>query len=197
MGSPLVDISYIESVFAPETFSGDTRTRVLSQIPVISDRVREVCQRNFINSSYTEFLSHKGGKLLWLRNYPVISVTSIHDDVERVYSSSTLIDPSNYVIDQKQGLVTLDGGYSFSAGLHNVKVVYDAGFGADISSLDDSLKMAVSMWVMISVKRIETRQIGTTLVVSEGESINYDYRDPPEEVRSRLARFIKHSARVK
>lgn len=89
------------------------------------------CNRVLEQTTVTEYHSARDGQTaLRLRTYPVSSITSIHDDVDRVYGPDTLLPASDYVLtDSKAGIVQLDG-VAFDEGLNNVKAVYVAGFAA-------------------------------------------------------------------
>ena len=81
------------------------------------------------------------GDTLHLRIWPMGTVTSIHDDPDRVYGSDYLVDSGDYETDDERGLVILKvtrthGGWSKSA--RAIKVV--AAFG--YSSVPSDMKMA-------------------------------------------------------
>ncbi len=65
--------------------------------------------------------------------YPVISITSIHDDANRDFAAGTLKGSDEYFIDFKGNLIHLepdaDNGTHFSVGRQNVQLIYSAGFG--------------------------------------------------------------------
>ncbi len=60
--------------------------------------VQSYCRRNFLTATYTEFHDGDNGDIIIPRNYPIISVTSVHDDVDRVFGADTLIDSADYAI---------------------------------------------------------------------------------------------------
>ncbi len=87
------------------------------------------CNRQFEQATVTEYHSTRAGQTtLLLKRPPVASITSLHDDPDRVYGANTLIDPSDYVIeDTDAGILKLDGTV-FQRGVNNVKVLYSGGF---------------------------------------------------------------------
>lgn len=116
--------------------------------------VKQYCQRDFLQATYTEYHSGGGPSILlpfqypningmlalMLEQYPVSSITAIYDDVGRTYGADSLIDPDNYAIaDPNNGIVELDG-LSLCKGVKNIKVVYVAGYAA--SELPEDLKEA-------------------------------------------------------
>lgn len=58
---------------------------------------------------------------------PLLAVTSIYDDLNRVFDSSTLISSSNYFVDLNAGMVFFKN-YSIQAGRKNIKTTYRAGY---------------------------------------------------------------------
>src|SRR5574340_183041 len=58
---------------------------------------------------------------LYLREYPVTGITSIHDDVDWGYGASSLLASSTYAYDAASGIVQLKPGYYFYKGDRNVK----------------------------------------------------------------------------
>lgn len=104
---------------------------ILRLIPAVDQFVEQYCNRVIESATVTEYHSTRDGQTtLKLQRYPVASITSLHDDVDRVYGADTLLATSDYVLtDPKAGIVALDG-VSFHEGLNNVQVVYVAGFAA-------------------------------------------------------------------
>ncbi len=72
------------------------------------------------------------GKSQWipLRNYPVdLSVpVTIYDDPARLYPASTLIQSTDYAVDEINGIIKLDGTRAFNRGHKNIKITYAAGY---------------------------------------------------------------------
>ncbi len=85
-------------------------------------------------------------KRLYLRQYPVASITSIHDDADWEYGDGALIDPSQYVFDQATGIVYYKS--FFDAGLRNIKAVYTAGYTAATfpASIKQVLIRQAALW---------------------------------------------------
>ena len=59
--------------------------------------VENYCRRKFEVQAYTEYHSNAlGQKVLTLKQYPINSITSIHDDPDRDYSAGMLVDADYY-----------------------------------------------------------------------------------------------------
>lgn len=86
----------------------------------------------------TEYHDGDGSRYLTTDNYPIIDITSIHDDTSnpesRTYSSTYLLDSNKYEIFNDESDRLGNGGVvrlfnsSFNRGISNLKVVYNSGF---------------------------------------------------------------------
>jgi len=90
-----------------------------------------------ITRSYTEFYNGMSQHRLLLYHYPVYleldsdsnpSNITLYDDTERKWTSSSLIDPTDYWVEPDCGTITLyDDEWRFSTGVGCIKVSYWAG----------------------------------------------------------------------
>ena len=114
---------------------------------------------------------------------PVTSITSIHSDANREYTSDTLIDASTYELDQKYGRVILKPQsvtrYFASAHRGN-KVVCTAGFATAPSDLEHAICILASM-----AQRNKTNQ-GKESLTSRNGSIRLTPKNMPLEVKEFL-----------
>ena len=116
-------------------------------VTVVDDVVENYCHRRFADTTYTEYYDGQSNqRRLCLRNYPIISVTSIHDDPNRDYDSGTLIDADDYTFEtgaDSNGIVSLHGT-SLGRGIRNVKAVYRAGYASIPTPLTQAANMIVA-----------------------------------------------------
>jgi len=135
----------------------------------ISATISTRCQRVFeFESGITEYYDGDGAmSQLTVRRYPIVSVTSLYDDPDRVYGSATLIAATEYTVDKGWGVIQLDG-FRFLKGLQNVKVVYDGGYrvipqdleraaitlcAADVLDSQSELKVSVDVETVERISR--------------------------------------------
>lgn len=123
------------------TTSDDLLFEVLKRA---DQEAKTYCNRIFEVANYTEYYDGQGTNLIFLRQFPVVSITSIHDDIGREYTSGYLLDDEDYTFDEKSGAVTLDY-YNFMKGKKNVKVIYRAGYGTGTgeTNVPEDLKNAI------------------------------------------------------
>jgi len=130
-----------------KAFIGETNTDNDDLIDELIARVEALvendkCERHLGSSVFTEFYDGDGSEKLLLDNYPIISVTSVHDDDDRVYGVDTLIDADDIVSYDEEGILLYDNG-TFTVGHKNIKVVYQAG----LDPIPNDLKHALIQYV--------------------------------------------------
>lgn len=90
----------------------------------------EMTNRKVESATFTEY--HDVTELqsrIFLKNYPVTSLTSVHNDTAWVYDDSTLIDSDDYTYDPDSGTIsTLE---YFQSGPRAIKVVYTGGYTSE------------------------------------------------------------------
>jgi len=78
---------------------------------------------------YTEYYNGDGSQFLLLKKFPVNSIASIYDDIDRTFATESLIDSQDYFLDANTGMVTLfQEAAAFSVGFGNIKITYNAGY---------------------------------------------------------------------
>lgn len=126
------------------TVTGDDAllTTLLTQIEEYVQNV--YCERQFAAANHTEYYDGDGSGVLLLDNYPIVSVTSVHDDTDREYGADDLIDSDDIITYEKEGKLVLDG-LCFTKGNKNVKVVYRAGYGSGEgeTAMPNEIKLAL------------------------------------------------------
>ena len=130
----------------------------------------DACNRTFenytVNQTTEYFDGDKEKSFIIVKNPPITSVTSLHDDLDRVYGSAALIDADDYVA-YDSGRVELDGG-SFSTGLKNIKIIYKGGYTE--ATIPDDLKLACMLQSAFIFKR--RKEIGLNAISGVGGSLN-------------------------
>lgn len=90
-------------------------------------RCEQYCGRHFMVADYTEYHDGNGLRTVLTKEYPINTVTSLHDDTDRLYEDGSLVSTTDYVVIGDQGKIILDG-LIFGRGINNVKVIYNAGY---------------------------------------------------------------------
>jgi hypothetical protein len=139
--------------------------------------------------SYTLYIDSAFAELpymLPLPVRPVVSVSSWHSDVERLYGSDTLIEASNYDVDLVNGRLILKStsGKSIENGFRANKVVLTAGFGQYANDLHHAVCVYASQLQRAkqtqgkesTSQRDVTIKISPKTMPKEVKDILYDYR---------------------
>lgn len=117
----------------------------------------------------TEYRSPNGREyIVHVQRYPVVSVTSIHEDNLSDFTAATLVDSANYQIANDQGLIHRKHR-PWYGGTRTVKIVYRGGYTASsgvLQGIPDEWAMAAKMQIAHVWQRRE--QIGATTIAFGG-----------------------------
>jgi len=145
--------------------------------------------------TFTEQVSGSGlGSMLVLKQYPVISVASLHDDIDRVFGDDTLIPTADYYVYEDEGIIELVAS-RFVSGVANVKVVFDGGYNTVPYITEQACKLLVSSeWNSIRTQSwgIAARSDG------HGDSVTYDvYSGGAGKVYNTVTSMLSSMIRMK
>jgi uncharacterized phiE125 gp8 family phage protein len=145
------------------------------------------------SATYTEYYNGDDTGELMLRNWPIVSITSIHidQDGDRSWESDELINSANYYYDADNGIIefvqaTGTGPTWFEPGIKNIKVIYVAGY----ATIPNELVHALVMYVAWLFNRTATE--GTTTMALGGKTEVYDHSFLPNYIRRILDKFKHH-----
>jgi hypothetical protein len=168
--------------------------------------IERFCNRRFLAEQYTEFYSGKGSTIdeehvkIFVKNPPIVAVTSLHDDIDRNFTSTTLIATGSFTIDGNEdiGVIELIDEV-FEKGVKNIKVIYTGGFtdGAFFATggnaFAEDIQHANLLWIGREWRRHEQRLHGTTSITRQESTENVEIGAMPDEIREILEnyRFIQ------
>ncbi len=69
----------------------------------VSETIQGYLKRNLVSTTYTEYYSGDSTRDLCLRNFPIVSLTSVNIDELRVWGSDTLVDLTNLIVKKSSG----------------------------------------------------------------------------------------------
>lgn len=152
-----------------DSLKGSTKydTLFATLITAVSRRFESFCNRTFeYNSAITEYYSGNGERgYIYVKRPPIATVTSIHDDVDRDFDSTTLVDADYYVVFDDR----VEMKYSaFTKGLKNIKIIYSGGYST--ATLPADIRLAAMMQVAFVFKR--RADLGLVGISGEGGSIS-------------------------
>ncbi len=181
---PLETLANIKAHLGVSTSADDT---LLSQMQAAADAyIQTFCGRAFGGGTFTEY--HPGGaRLAFLSNFPVGTVTSVHVDVERQYTSDTLMPVSRYVLYPGRGVIEcLDGAFvpslpgwrvSVDAFPDAVRVVYTTPADSVPGTITRAYSELIGHWYRTAKTHEATGQVNviqqTGTVYPWGQSTGY------------------------
>jgi len=121
----LISLKDMKSQFGIEGANKDQDDIIASIIDGVSAIIESYCNKNIISRTYTEYYDGKGGSFLYTKQYPIASITSIHDDSDWVWSTDTLIPSGDYMIKDNRILFR---NITLGDASNNIKIVYTAGY---------------------------------------------------------------------
>ena len=155
---------------------------LIDLIEDVSSMIETYCGRHFEADDYTEYQDGLGEDYILTDEWPINSITSIYDDPDREFSSSSLVDATYYTYYPYEGKISLVATGAiigvnlytiFSRGQRSIKITYNAGYTA----IPGELKMIASEILMKKFKNSIDKRIGMTSISSSGESLSYTLND--------------------
>jgi hypothetical protein len=178
----LTTLAKVKSFLSIPSTNADHDELLNNIISGVSEEIEKYCGRVFKAQSHTEYIDGEGLDRFMVKNFPINSITSIHDDLDRVYGSDTLIASSDYGYDANTGIVFMVSSL-FSEGTQNIKIVYNGGYATIPLDLENA---AISLVVSEYLKYCGV--INTTLGQDLG-SRPYYMRKDAEKIINRYKRI--------
>jgi len=163
--------------------NNDYDAELVELITRISSTLQGYCNRRLNKVSHIEYFSGDGeSNKVFLRNMPVVDV-QVWDDVNRDYGASSLIATSDYVIDDKNGIIELESA-AFTKGLKNIKTSYTGGYsGTLMNSVNSNIKHMTLLWTARELKRHIEKLHGTETKSRGDVSETIEIGSMPKEVK--------------
>jgi len=144
--------------------------------------------RNILSRSYTETQDGGGYHMLFTTQYPIQSVSSIHDSSSWVWSDDTLIDTDDYVITSGDHLnAIILKTLVFGDYLDNVKVIYTAGY--------DEVPLDIQQCIIEEVVRSynDKDELGVSIKSISDDSMHYTSQGLLEKTQQVLSKYKRLS----
>jgi len=143
--------------------------------------------RILAQQTFTEYYDGDDSNILFLKNYPIDSVTTVHQDSDRAFAASSLIAATDYFTYADNRNLISDG-VSWEKGIQTIKVVYVAGYA--IGSIPEDIVNAVTMLVDLWTKEYKAHRFGVTSTGTETNRITYE-KNVPAEIKEMLNPYKK------
>jgi hypothetical protein len=133
----------------------------------------------------------RSADIIWLRKYPIVSITSITDPAGNTVAST------EYWIDKQLGALRTTGGWTIPQDSNGFEtywtVIYTAGRVASIAAVPANIKLACKMWVAELYKNptqnVKSKSVGDlSITYREGSSEGL-----PDQIRRMISCWKKVS----
>ena len=170
----------------------DELIRVL--IEDCSDIIESWLDRQIVTrGALTEYHTFEDSEAeLFTLDYPIISVTSVHEDTNRTYGATALLTvTTQYIVSKPVGKIirvysASSGRTAWLTGFRAVKVIYTAGY-ADTDSVPRELKDVCKRLVALKFREVERGQQGLS---GQADDVgNYTRFGPPELTKGMQAQL--------
>ena len=160
---------------------------VITMVENVVDAASWFCNnhthRKLKSRTLTEFYDGKNRYELALHEYPIVSITSIHDDPGYDYAAATLISSDDYqfwtAAEGREDRRVYFTGTVLSDTIKAVKVIYVAGYETIPYDIERAVKMLIDYWYR---KQLDHR-LGVISKSVEDKSITYADDVPPDVLR--------------
>lgn len=169
--------------------TGDHDLLLENLIDRATDLFETYCDRKFAAAAYTEYHDGRGLDKLFPKQWPVNSVTSIHDDSDWTWGADTLIDAGDYRI-AHDGYIQMKTS-TFSDDVQNVKIVYNGGY----STIPEDLAQACieqAAW-MFKQSPEGSALLGVSAKSFPDGSVSYTTRDLLSQVTLVLEKYRRRN----
>lgn len=157
---------------------------LIAQVQAIVET--EKCGRTFGSSVFTEILDGDGCDSVLLKQYPIIELQSIWDDLGREYGEDTELDVDDIAVYEDEGKLVFVNNF-FQQGKKNIKVVYRAGY----ATIPADLKLALIKFTAAEYLMARTQ---INVVKSDGEG--FDIEDRPRRMKLEAEAVFKQYRKI-
>ncbi len=167
--------------------TGSTDDAMLTRlVSASSDYITMWLGRDITLQTYNSYRDGIPGNIMVLRNYPVVSVSTVTIDgnvVPAAVYPSVGASPSPGFIFDNYSIMLVGGVYAFTRGFQNVYFSYQAGY----STIPTEIEQAALELVALRYK--ERDRIGMVSKAIGGETTTYSQKDISDSIETTLANY--------
>jgi len=142
-----------------------------------SDIVAKYCDRVLLvpAADYVEYHTiEDGDHILETLDYPIVAVTDVAEDADRVYSTLLTVT-DDYIVSKPRKLIRVSGAVttSWEAGFRAVRVQYTAGY--TVATMPGEIADVVLKLCAVTYREIDRQAQGVSSITDDMGSINRFY----------------------
>lgn len=155
----------------------------------VQDFVRSYLGRTITDEgTITEHHDGLGKPYILLKEYPILTLTSVHDDPDRQFGSSSLIASTDLIQETELGIIRRKFEVPFQDYKKNVQVVYTGGYATVPGAVEQAvIELVASKYKKRGRIGIQSRSL------KDGSRTFFSSRDFTTEQKSLLAPFRRES----
>jgi hypothetical protein len=176
--SELVTLKKVKSFLKITTTANDELLNSL--IVQYSTLIESYCKRKFSKAEYTETYDGTGSPRLFLKQYPIGSVSSLSVD-------EITCDSADYVIYADEGIIELVDGSLFTKDKLNVAITYEAGY----EEIPPDIELCCQKLVALAFKETDSDRIGIASQSFGDQSTSFVTSEFPEDIKKILNSYKK------
>lgn len=162
---------------------------ILSLVEGVTDYFSAYANLSFVGGTDTFYASTDGvARTVVLPKYPLVAVTSVHDDPTRAFATALVLD-TDYVVWESKGVVEMLWR-PFYRGVKSVKVVYTHGYGTVVRDgetvVDAPARLKLACLKAVKYLYLKRNHEGATSWSLESSTIAYDATTFPKDVLNLL-----------
>ena len=160
----------------------------------ITAAINTYCGRIFESTIHTEKYDGSSSNFLMLKNFPIISVTTVTRTKEDASDTEVDIASTEYKIQQTTGMLVMHPiNYSDSSvwlnGNENYEIVYVAGYTA--ADLPKDVIMACKIWLSVLWESADQKLFAVASSTLGDDTISFESNEIPPEVKLLLKEHRK------
>jgi len=190
----LTTLANVKKYLKLSAVNADRDTLLSTIICAIEQNIKDFCNTDFLADATdrTEYYDGNGGDVLLVNHYPIISITSLHDDPYRAFESNSEIRSTDYVIYAKQGKIVLTAdprlaltGSNFSVGKQNIRIVYKTGY----LTVPYNVILAVWLWCGIEFDKYKDEMQGVVSRTVGEKTTRLEITDIPKDIYGLIIKY--------
>ncbi len=150
----------------------------------VSTMIQTYLSRHIVPVTLTEYHNGRATPFIKLDDKPLRSLTSIHESLDQIWDSTTIISNSEMLIDYDEAILCRKSGICFMLGFRNVRTIYDAGY---LTIPSDIEQVAIEL---VGMKYVKKDRLGiSSKTLRDGSRTFFSHRDMTQKMFDDLAPY--------
>jgi len=178
----------MKGILNKDTLQSDERSLLEDHlIHGVSAAIEKYLNRKILSSAaLTEYYNGNNTPILQLKQWPIISVTSVHDkrNNSEGWEASDydfeLTENTDFIKDSDAGQLIHVNGWWVDSSPYFYKVIYTAGY--TLANIPADLLLGIKTWIAVIFQRVQSKLHGVDTHVFGDEAFTYDQSTIPKQV---------------